>query len=84
MFVAYLKAQSLAETYGVECFDDRNRFGRKPLWSYLTDCPRICLDGLKKITSNLGQDSQCPDLGAKWVPTEYKSVFLLLGLFCLK
>jgi len=62
LFVAYLMAQSVNETYDVECCDDRNRFVRKPLWSNLTDCPRICLDGLKEITRKLGQGSQCPDL----------------------
>jgi len=46
LFMVYLTAQSVAETYDTECRDYRNRFGRKPLWSNWTDCPRVCLDGL--------------------------------------
>jgi len=35
LLVVYLMALSVNETYDVECCSDRNRFGRKPLWSNL-------------------------------------------------
>jgi hypothetical protein len=80
LFGVYLMVQSVDETYDVECCDDRNRFGRKPLWSNLKDCPSICLDGLKKITRNLGQHSQCPDLGQNWCLENMSTFYYLTSL----
>jgi hypothetical protein len=35
--------------------------------------PIICLEGLKKTTKNLSQDSQSPDWDLNLVPPEYKA-----------
>jgi hypothetical protein len=51
---------------------------RKRSWPNLRHCPGICLDGLRKTTKNLGQDSRSPGPDLNLGPPEYEAGVLTL------
>jgi hypothetical protein len=52
---------------------NRKGFGRKRLWPNVRYYPGICLDGLRKTTESLIQDSRSPDRDLNPGPPEYEA-----------
>jgi hypothetical protein len=58
-------------------------YGRKQLWSNLRSCSGICLEGLRKTTEALGQDSQSPGWDLNPGPPKYEVGVLTSWLWYL-
>jgi hypothetical protein len=78
----YLTTFSVAKINSVEWWDDKwiknwKESWRKRPWPNLRYCPGICLQGLRKTTRNLNQDSRSPQRDLNPGPLEYEAGVLI-------
>jgi hypothetical protein len=57
-------------------------YGRKWSWPNLRYYPGICLEGLRKNTENISQDSQSPGRDLNLRPPKYEAGVLTTRLQC--
>jgi hypothetical protein len=67
--------------------DELERICKETIVAYLRYYPRICLEGLRKLKKNLGQDMRCLGRDLKQARAKYESRALLPGqlsrlMFC--